>query len=174
MDFAEKIKDAFLYKDGNLYRKKKIGNQQEGLLVGWDHVSNGKTYKRMSFDYKFYYVHQIVFLYHYGYMPKCVDHIDRDTKNNRIENLREVTHQENCQNKLKHKNNTSGYKGVTFNKQSNNWTASIWKNYKRKFLGNYPTPEQAYEAYLKAAKELHTHNPFMTQEHNKRAEMRLT
>lgn len=159
MEMLEHFKSFFDYHDGELYRKVNVCNQSSGIKVGWNHVSNGKTYKRMSYNYKFYYVHQLIYFYHHGYIPKFVDHIDMNPLNNKIENLREVTQMQNTQNRRKSKSNTSGYKGVTYNKAGCNWTAAITFNYKRKFLGNYETPELAYQAYQKAAGTYHSHNP---------------
>jgi len=50
-----------------------------------------------------------------------VDHINRNRTDNRIENLRWVTHSENLQNKGSYKNNTSGHKFISFHKQSQRW-----------------------------------------------------
>ena len=48
-----------------------------------------------------------------------IDHIDGNSKNNKIENLREATLSQNCQNQKIRNTNTSGTKGVWFHKQSN-------------------------------------------------------
>jgi hypothetical protein len=52
-------------------------------------------------------------------------------------------------------NNTSGYKGVTFNKLTQRWRAQIAKDKKSIYLGEYDTPELAFAAYTGAAKALH-------------------
>lgn len=84
-----------------------------------------------------------------------VDHIDRNPLNNRRSNLRIATHAENLRNRGKNRNNTSGYKGVTWDKGEGKWSASITVNYKRVHLGRYSNPEDAYAAYCKAVKEYH-------------------
>lgn len=54
-----------------------------------------------------------------------VDHINGDTFDNRKENLRVVTHQQNCLNRRINYNNTSGTKGVVWNKKEDKWMAFI-------------------------------------------------
>jgi hypothetical protein len=102
-----------------------------------------------------YGLHRVVFLYHHGYMPDEVDHIDMDPSNNRIENLRAATHQQNNCNKRRMKSNTSGYKGVRWRKDRAHWTAGITANGKDLYLGSFPTKQQAIEAYDKAALKPH-------------------
>ena len=80
-----------------------------------------------------------------------VDHIDNNPLNNTRENLRLATYAENLANTGKQKNNTSGYKGVAYNKINNNWRAMI----RDKYLGSFNTPREAAAAYNKAAIDLY-------------------
>jgi len=84
-----------------------------------------------------------------------VDHIHHLTLDNRKSELRLCTGSQNQQNRGAQSNNTSGYKGVCWNKQKQKWMAQICLNGKRKNLGLFATPELAHEAYCKAAYELH-------------------
>lgn len=83
------------------------------------------------------------------------DHINRDPLDNRRANLRLVNPNQNHWNRIKQRNNTSGYKGVSLNKQSGKWEARICAYSKQFFLGLFNSPELAFEAYKSAAKELH-------------------
>lgn len=83
-----------------------------------------------------------------------VDHINRNKLDNRRENLRIATHSQNHANTGIRKDNSSGYKGVHWNKQSQKWVAQIKINKKTKRIGAYDTPEEAYKAYCAKAKEL--------------------
>jgi hypothetical protein len=56
---------------------------------------------------------------------QCVDHIDNDKTNNNISNLRFATSKENSQNSKLRSNNTSGHKGIYFNKRAKKWRAHI-------------------------------------------------
>lgn len=81
-----------------------------------------------------------------------VDHINGNTLDNRKENLRICSHRQNVLNREKHKNNTSGYKGVSINKNTSfPWKASIGVNKKRIYLGQFSTAEEAAKAYNEAA-----------------------
>lgn len=82
-----------------------------------------------------------------------VDHINGDGLDNRKSNLRVCTHSQNVMNQKRRNDNTSGYKGVSWN--SGAWVATISINRKQTCIGRFPTPAEAYEAYCKAAKEHH-------------------
>ena len=82
------------------------------------------------------------------------DHINHNKLDNRKKNLRTVTPQQNSMNRLSHKNSTSKYKGVSWNKGKHKWQASIKINYKSKGLGSFIDEEEASRAYNKAAEEL--------------------
>jgi hypothetical protein len=83
-----------------------------------------------------------------------VDHIDGNTLNNQKANLRICTRAENCRNRGINKNNTSGYKGVYWNKSKKRWAASIRYNRKRVNCGHYKCEHEAAAAYNLKAIEL--------------------
>lgn len=84
-----------------------------------------------------------------------VDHINGNTLDNRRCNLRICIKRDNQKNKKIYKNNTSGYKGVSWSKANKKWIASIKINGCQKYLGLYSTPEKAHEAYKAAALKYH-------------------
>lgn len=84
-----------------------------------------------------------------------VDHINGDRLDNRRSNLRLCTNGENLRNRGAQKNNTSGFKGVCWNKDRNGWMAQISFQNKKHFLGVFETPEEAHEAYKAAAASFH-------------------
>ena len=83
------------------------------------------------------------------------DHRDKNGLNNKRGNLRACSNAENLRNRGANSNNTSGFKGVSWDKQNWKWRARIRLNRKLKSLGYYDTPEAAYAAYCAAAKDLH-------------------
>lgn len=84
-----------------------------------------------------------------------VDHIDGNKSNNQRANLRICTHAENSRYCKINRKNTSGYKGVCWDKARSKWVAQIKVNMKRKMLGRFETAELAYAAYCRAALEFH-------------------
>ena len=85
-----------------------------------------------------------------------VDHINNNTLDNRRSNLRVCTIPENSRNCKKYRNNTSGFKGVSWNVRIKKWQAYISiGGSKNKNLGCYNTPEEAYKAYCEASKKYH-------------------
>lgn len=82
-----------------------------------------------------------------------VDHRDNNPLNNLRSNLRPATHSQNIRNSKKPSTNTSGFKGVYWNKSDCRWVAQINVNGKKISLGRFSDPQKAYEAYCKAAKE---------------------
>lgn len=80
-----------------------------------------------------------------------VDHINGNSLDNRKTNLRVCTHKQNCQNTKKQSNNTSGYKGVSFNKGKNKWKAYINIDRRQVFLGYHNEIKDAARKYNEAA-----------------------
>lgn len=100
-----------------------------------------------------YKAHRLAWLYVHGCWPTEIDHINGNRSDNRIANLREVTHTQNMQNRPKLPTNTSGFKGV--NRNGSRWIARIMVNKKRVHLGRFDTLEEAYQVYLQAAQKFH-------------------
>lgn len=83
-----------------------------------------------------------------------IDHVNRDTSDNRRCNLRFITTQQQRMNQNKTKSKTSSkYKGVTLEKRRGLWVAQIKIDGKRIFLGYHNTQEEAALAYNKKALE---------------------
>src|SRR6185437_16445129 len=78
-----------------------------------------------------------------------VDHINRDTLDNRRCNLRLATHSQNQTNSMAR--SVSGYKGVYWQKEAGKWQATIFLNGRNKSLGYFTNPVDAHRAYCSAA-----------------------
>lgn len=83
------------------------------------------------------------------------DHVDLNGLNNTRNNLRVCTHSQNQQNRNRLPNNTSGYKGVSWNKRSKKWQAHISVDNKLIGLGRFSDIKDAALAYNKAAKNFY-------------------
>ena len=100
--------------------------------------------------------HRLAWFLYYGCWPKEVlDHINGIRVDNKIENLREATQNQNEMNKKKKTECSSNYKGVWWCVNNKTWRARIRNNGTSKNLGSYTSEEAAACAYDKAARELH-------------------
>lgn len=109
---------------------------------------NSLGYVQIKISGKLYHAHRLAWLYVYGYMPeKEIDHINRIRDDNRIANLREATSQLNSLNTSIYKNNTSGSKGIYYNKRAKKWQAQILIDGKREYLGLYDDLKRADIAF---------------------------
>lgn len=82
-----------------------------------------------------------------------VNHINHNTSDDKITNLELVTCQQNNTYRRKHKNNTSGFKGVYYHKGNRRYGSQIYLNHKKIHVGYYDTAEEAALAYDEAARK---------------------
>lgn len=80
-------------------------------------------------------------------LGQSVDHVNGDGLDNRRENLRLCTQAQNMRNTRLRSNNTSGYKGVSWDKHRNYWTARIKVNGHYLYLGRFTNKEEAAKIY---------------------------
>lgn len=107
--------------------------------------------KRIKFKGRRYPYSSVAWFLFYGEWPKnIIDHIDGDSLNNKIENLRDVSTRENQSNMAVHRK--GHLVGSTFNRHRNKWHSRIWHNGKSVHLGFYSTDKEAHEMYLKYKK----------------------
>ena len=146
------VKRLFLYQDGNLYWKVKTNPRVNiGAKAGTFNKNNQRTYIRIN---KITYgLHRLIFLYHYGWFPTEVDHIDTCRTNNTIENLREATRSQNQHNKRVQINNTSGVKNVSFLK--NRWVVKLKVKRKQIHIGRFKDFELAELVAIMAREKYH-------------------
>jgi hypothetical protein len=125
-------------------------NRPLGKEVGYP---NAHGYLRARIDKKAYYMHRLAWLYVYGKFPtKWIDHKNRNKKDNRIDNLRDISHSENHRNMPLQSNNTSGYAGINWNKKNKKWRARIKVNSREIHLGAFKNKEEAVNAKMHAEK----------------------
>ena len=161
----QELQESFDYRDGDLYRKKGKGGVKVGSKAGSVHTNKqtGRQCVQVCFNYKLYLIHRFIWAWHgYSLEPNQeIDHVDGNSLNNRIENLRAATHKQNQENrKSANKNSKSGEKGVMklrINRKSK-WCAQIQHN--GKLIRSYhETKEEARAARIAAEKECYTHAP---------------
>lgn len=119
---------------------------------------NENNYRQIQILGKMYREHRLVWLYVYGKFPtkEMIDHIDGDKQNNKVDNLREATRQENTYNSCIRENKSSRFKGVCWDKSRLKWIASSQDATKKhKHLGRYESEEEAHQAYQGYVQELH-------------------
>jgi len=128
--------------------KNSTGRSKAGTRAGNKQANN---YRQIRLDNRLYLEHRLAWFYCFQEWPTAIiDHINRDPSDNKLDNLREATQTENLGNMGISSHNTSGFKGVSYNKQRNKYEAYISINNKKKNLGLFNTAEEAFEVYLQA------------------------
>lgn len=106
---------------------------------------------------RLYLAHRLAWFHETGEWPEYVDHIDRNKLNNRIDNLRSCTVQENNWNLPDNPRNTSGIRGVSWDRPSGKWMATIRGEGKTRYLGKFEDKNDAAKAYEDAVARYRGH-----------------
>ena len=110
-------------------------------------ADNGRGYRRGAIFDKHYLAHRVVCAIYHGTWPADhIDHINGDKLDNRIANLRDVTHAENMQNMATRIDNTSGRIGVSWNGIKGKWHSRIRAHGKDRHIGYFTDIEDAIAA----------------------------
>ena len=154
----------------HLYLKKILEYAPETGLFQWRVARNGVRrgngragsidrhgHRQLRIDGKILFAHRLAWYYTYGAWPNGnIDHINGIRDDNRLINLRVLTQALNCQNQRRPgARNTSGFLGVTFDKNTGKWLAQIKVGGRNPFLGRFRTPEEAAAAYITAKRIYH-------------------
>lgn len=130
----EELKDVLDYNPETGIFKWKRGRYR-GNIAG---SINKSGYPTVRIGLRQYYLHRLAILFISGNTPaRCVDHLDRDKTNNRLDNLRVISKAENNRNMPRRKDNTSGETGVFWNKRRHKWIAQIKHNGRQIYLGSF-------------------------------------
>ena len=112
----------------------------------------------IGIDGHIYLAYRLAFLYMTGKWPAgTVDHINGNSADNCWANLRDVSHQENCQNhkKARVSNKSCGLLGVTWHKARAKWVARITVGGRQLLVGYFDDPVNAHKAYVAAKRKHH-------------------
>lgn len=128
-------------------RKGVIPNKDAGCLKKDGYIHIGICGEK-------YLASRLAWLYTHGYFPENeIDHIDRNTTNDSLENLREVSHSCNMKNKGTQKNNKSGVSGVRWFEQTSRWVVRINSNKVQYNIGYFISKDDAVKARWEAEKK---------------------
>jgi len=159
MDITQEyLQEHYTYKNGFLYYKKHFHAVKHGLIVKGHIDNNG--YRIVSIKNRHRKYHRMIFLYHHGYLPDRLDHINCFKTDNNIKNLRPITLSLNRMNTSKVKS-SSGYRGVSWHKVHGQYIASIKYNSKGYHLGYFHDKNCAARAYNKKALEFYGDGPWI-------------
>lgn len=125
-----------------------------GSIAGGLNIAQG--YWQIRIDGELYRGHVLAWFYQTGEWPLHeVDHKDNIRSNNRWLNLRSANDRQQARNVRKHRDNTVGYKGVSFDNRRNCYNARIWSKGRNHWLGSFDNPKDAHAVYARASKECH-------------------
>jgi hypothetical protein len=114
-------------------------------------------YTAVRVDYKPYRAHRVIWEMHYGPIPEGmqIDHINMVRSDNRLCNLRLANNAQNNSNRGLQSNNTSGHKGVAWDRSRGKWAAQIMVGQKNIHLGRYDSIDEAVAVRQRATETRH-------------------
>ncbi len=147
----KRVQEVFGYSNGELIWKLKTGDK---VVIGEPAgTPTHYGYIQIGLDKKLYKRSRLIFLWHHGYLPKVVDHVNHERSDDRIENLRDASHQENSHNSVVGRGSCRS-RGVCYRKRSNNYHSQIRLKGRSYHIGVFETEKEASEAYERRRGEL--------------------
>jgi hypothetical protein len=151
--FLQRLREALSFdpETGEFRWRVTAGRRKAGALAG--HVkSNG--YRYVGFEGREYLAHRLAWAYQFGNQPPPeIDHANRGRDRNAIGNLRPATRVGNNGNSGILRSNTSGYRGVSWDRRRARWEAYIWRGNRKAHLGYFDDAKRAARAYNDAARQ---------------------
>lgn len=130
----------------------------QGDCLIWTGATDSNGYGQMRFNGSYIGAHRYAWEREHGPIPVggYIDHKDHcNTSCVNVLHLRMTTNQQNTSNLSGvHKNNTSGHRGVSWNKRKKRWHVRVWKNYVCHHIGYYDDLEEAAKVAEETRKEL--------------------
>jgi hypothetical protein len=130
----------------------RFNNKHAGKLVSGKPQpnGNGNTYLRIGINNKHTFLHRVVWVLCNGSIPDgmCIDHIDGDGTNNRLNNLRLVSYRQNSRNQKLRVDSQSGVPGVTWDLARQTWRVSIRENGRAITLGRFANQADAIQCRI--------------------------
>jgi len=132
-----------------------VVDDSDAALVGahkwYAHRSRDRVYATTKVEGRLVYLHRFLMDPKAG---EVVDHKNHDTMDYRRANLRTCSRSSNGANRRSaNPNNTSGFRGVTWNALTSKWRAQVKVGHRTRYVGEFATPELAAVAYDEAALE---------------------
>ncbi len=141
--------------------------QSESRCRGWNSRCAGKPalttrhnagYRCGPINNRLFLAHRVIMALVHGSWPKGeVDHINGDRSDNRLENLRCVSHRDNARNRCCSRRNTSGAMGVWWSKPNRCWIAEIKHGGRKHHLGSFQAKADAIAARDEAKRRFGFH-----------------
>ena len=142
----EALEQYFSYdaETGKVTRCKATGGAKVGAEIKYQQAG----YLIAGFKSKIYPLHRLIWMMHHGEDPGelQIDHINGDTLDNRISNLRAVDNSGNSKNRALSQDSVSGHPGVSMCRRAQKWVAYIGGRGVRKHLGYFESKEDAIAA----------------------------
>lgn len=147
----QELESLFIYDPETGVLSWRHGGKEAGGIQG--------GYYRLTLNGVHYLAHRVIWKIVNGSDPIQIDHVDGNRTNNRIENLRDVSHQVNAKNRKLYENNKSGVHGVSFHNRDDVWQVRIGVGRgKELHLGNFKTWDEAISVRIAAQTILDYHD----------------
>lgn len=145
----------FIYQPSNGRFRWRVSRSRQSKRLGDAGKVSSWGYRELKVEGNVFYVHRLAFFWLHGFWPEQVDHKNNIKSDNSASNLRAASQSQNQHNTSLRATNTSGIKGVCWDKRKGLWYSRIGVNGKVISLGYFPDKSSAACAVFSARNEYH-------------------